>query len=254
MTFNAQTLSEKGPVRANNEDAIRFGLFSEQSAIWMVVADGMGGHKAGEVASNMLIEYVESCMVEENTKTDTDWEKKLPEILAEANQVIFEAAAANTEYEGMGTTGVIAVYKEGILHVAWVGDSRAYLLRKEKLSQLTQDHTMIQYLLDKGSISEKEAANSNTKHLLSKAIGVKKKVAADYRCKNIEHGDLVMLTSDGIHDFLPTPVLAGFLTRLRSANSDGIGRDFKVVDSMAKEAIEQGSRDNLTIGIFSITE
>ncbi len=253
MSFKTQTLSEKGPVRANNEDAIRFGYFSEQSALWMIVADGMGGHKAGEVASNMLTEYVESCMVEENTKSDTHWEVRLPQILREANQAIFDTAACNSEYEGMGTTGVLVVCTGEKLHVTWIGDSRAYLLRNKKLCQLTQDHTMIQYLLDKGSISEREAANSNTKHLLSKAIGVKSDVEPDYLCEKVGSGDVIMLTSDGIHDSLPDAILAGFLTRFRSESFDN-NRGLQVVNLMAKEAINQGSRDNLTIGVFSMME
>ena len=244
MIYRVQTSCEQGEVRPNNEDAIRFGSVTELGCLWVAIADGMGGHKAGEVASAMLVEYAESQLSDLSEVPEEGWLEFLCGVLEEANLNIFTAAEENEDYAGMGTTGVIMVCAANCAYIAWVGDSRAYLFRKSSLKQLTQDHTMIQYLLDKGSISEEEAARSNTKHLLSRAIGAKDEIEVDAVSCSLENKDVLMLSTDGVHDHIADAVIAGYLAQSENGN--------KVTDLMVKQAIDGGSRDNLTLAIINL--
>lgn len=244
MIYRVQTSCEQGEVRPNNEDAIRFGSVAELGCLWVAIADGMGGHKAGEVASAMLVEYAESQLSDLLEEPHEGWLAFLSCVLEEANLNIFNAAEENEDYAGMGTTGVIMVCIHNCAYIAWVGDSRAYLFRQGSLQQLTQDHTMIQYLLDKGSISEEEAARSNTKHLLSRAIGAKDEIEVDAVSSTLENKDVLLLSTDGVHDHIADAVIAGYLAQSENGN--------KVTDLMVKQAIDGGSRDNLTLAVINL--
>lgn len=246
MSFNIQSLCDKGVVRPNNEDAIAYGIKQEQSLLWMIVADGMGGHNAGEVASQILVDYVEQQMQMLTQSSQNDYQTWMKQILLQANQHIFKVAEENAEYQGMGTTGVWLIVANNQLNVAWVGDSRAYLLREQRLTALTQDHTMIQHLLNRGVISKAEAKRSNTKHILSRAIGIKQEVVVDFYSQSIKRGDVLMLSTDGLHGHVAKEVIAGYLAQ------SVIGRE--VCQDMVKMAIEYGSRDNLTVGIVTVNE
>lgn len=246
MKLDIQIVCEKGNIRQNNEDAIRYGHLASVGITWMVVADGMGGHNAGEVASEMLVERVEKYFSKLLNFPQSDWQDSLSELLNQANNEIFEKSKTQQRLNGMGTTAVLLVICGDMLQIAWVGDSRAYLLRDKQISQLTCDHTMIQYLLDKGAITEVEANRSNTKHLLSRAIGVKARVEVDFCTEKLQSGDIVMLSSDGIHDQIEQKVLADYMDRASQGE--------RVCDHMVKCAIDLGSRDNLTIGMVKVED
>ncbi len=243
MSFNFQTKCIKGDVRSNNEDTIRYGELPKNSGIWMIVADGMGGHNAGEVASNMLADWMEKAITEtkftvKNTSLIHCW---LKGTLESANRVIFAESNQHESCKGMGTTAVVALVIDKQLHIAWVGDSRAYLLHDNKLQQLTRDHSMIEYLLKKGAISEHEAKRSNTKHLLSKAIGVKANVEAESVSLDWNDNDVIMLTSDGTHDFISDAEISNHLGCIHTNNS--------AANNLVELAIGNGSRDNLSVVI-----
>ncbi|MDQ7049302.1 MAG: protein phosphatase 2C domain-containing protein [Enterobacterales bacterium] len=173
MKYIFQSISDQGAYRDNNEDAIRFAPVEQANLAWMVIADGMGGHLAGEVASQILVDTVETEMARlVNQNTPYQWDKKqwcnwISNTLQIANHSIYREAQQNASQKGMGTTAVLLVTDGEQAYIGWVGDSRAYLYRFEDqqptLTQLTRDHTMIQALLDKGAISEKEARQSNQK-------------------------------------------------------------------------------------------
>ncbi|WP_196138906.1 PP2C family serine/threonine-protein phosphatase [Aliikangiella sp. G2MR2-5] len=253
MIFRAQAICEQGKVRPNNEDAIRYGSLENSDVakgnlLWMAVADGMGGHKAGEVASCMFVQHAEQSLqkwlsnLHEQPKAQQS-EQYLAKIIEEANSLIFEAARNNEEYLGMGTTGVLLVCWQNFVAFAWVGDSRLYRLRKNELQQLTEDHTMIQYLLNKGSISQEEARRSNTRHLLSRAVGVKANIEVDSGSTSLNTGDALLASTDGLHESLSDGEMAGFLAQAAMG--------YTVVEPMVRRAMAEGSRDNLTLGIIS---
>lgn len=246
MKYQVQVVCDQGAYRANNEDAIRYGVLHEIGILWMVIADGMGGHKAGEVASEMLVSHLEGSFNGLKNVPAQGWALWSKQQILKVNQSIFDAAQTNFNYQGMGTTGVLIVVDNQQMHTSWVGDSRAYLLREKNLVQITKDHTMIQYLLDKGSITLKDAERSNTRHLLSRAIGVKAEVDVDYRSESIRPGDAIMLSTDGLHDRLSREVITGYLAMFSAGEQ--VGAD------MVNQAIAQGSKDNLTVGIVKVSD
>ncbi len=236
-------LCRRGAVRENNEDFIEYGTHPEASFFWGVIADGMGGHQAGEVASEMLAKSVKQA-VERLENYNQNWEVWVTQVLQEANQCIFSASKNSAELQGMGTTGVVLVGHKNQYYVGWVGDSRAYLWRKDTLEQLTCDHTAIQYLLDKGAISQMEASRSNTRHILARALGIKNTVEVDSIKGKLKTGDIFMLSTDGLHEVLSSEVISRQIAPFANKQS--------VCDKLYHQAIELGSRDNISLILIKL--
>ena len=251
MTYYIESLSHQGNFRKNNEDAISYGINASSGACWMLVADGMGGHNAGEVASNMLIEHVEQQWDLLHKQTDkgllqkTDWPYWITTQLNQANSHILTAATENISQQGMGTTGVLMVICNHCCYIGWVGDSRAYLQSDEKLKQVTTDHTMIQVLLKKGAITELEAKNANTKNLLSQAIGVAENIEVDTVSFDVKKDDVIMLSTDGLHDFMSEPDIKHYLSTFSEQNA--------ICELMVEQSLTLLSKDNLTLGVIKLT-
>ena len=245
MNYHIKSLCHQGIIRSNNEDAISYSINKDLGIAWMLVADGMGGHNAGEVASAMLIEHIQAQFKLLNEADEPDWKAWIINQLNAANMAILNAAKCHTAQQGMGTTGVLIVIKNKECHIGWVGDSRAYTLKGNTLAQETVDHTMIQELVNKGAISAETAKHANTKNLLSQAIGVREKIAVDAVTIEINAGDTLMLSTDGLHDFLTEQELSHYLSAFSIDND--------VCDTMVNQAIEQHSRDNLTLGLINLT-
>ncbi|MCF6193621.1 MAG: protein phosphatase 2C domain-containing protein [Kangiellaceae bacterium] len=258
MKYQFQTICDRGAVRPNNEDAIKYGVCAEGDIAWMVIADGMGGHNAGEVASGLVVDEIEQAIkrlknpkiieTQENTKT-VDWLCWIEIEINRANNKIFNQAKNNSQQTGMGTTVVIAIIDQGKCNIGWVGDSRAYHYRSNEenaLTQLTQDHTMIQALLDKGAITKKEALQSNNKNLLSRAVGIKKGVDVETLSLQVKVQDIILLSTDGLHDSLE---------QLSLEKSIGlIEQGSEMTHALVEEAINNGSKDNITFGSILISD
>ena len=249
MKFFVQSACEQGAVRTNNEDAICYGESAELGVFWMLVADGMGGHQAGEVASNILVDYVKEQFEQLKKIPDQPWTDWMRLQISQANAAIFEHAQSATQYQGMGTTGVFIVIHANQANIAWVGDSRAYLLREHVLSLQTQDHTMIQYLLNKGAITADEAEKSNTKNLLSRAVGIKETVEVDVLTIPVEYGDTFLLSTDGLHDYLKENELADYMASFSVENTE---TNKAISFNMIEQAIAQSSKDNVTLGMIKL--
>lgn len=246
MNYQIKSLCHQGAIRENNEDAIHYGANKDTGINWMIVADGMGGHNAGEVASNMLVEHVkQACKQVSNTPT-FNWTQWIINELNAANLKILQAAQTNIEQQGMGTTGVLVVCDKNVCHVGWVGDSRLYSQKNNQLIQETVDHTMLQELVNKGAISAETAKNSNTKNLLSQAIGVREKISVDTISIPINNGDTIMLSTDGLHDYLSEEQINQYISQFNT--NDNVCHD------MVSMAISNNSRDNLTIGLINFTQ
>jgi|GEM_PF-494765 len=257
MNYQVSTLCEQGNFRSNNEDAICYGFHEKLNVFWMIVADGMGGHLSGEVASGLLIDYIKQKISRLETLPESGWCDWIAKQMTVANSIIFDRAQNQTQCQGMGTTGVLTVFDKQQCSIGWVGDSRAYLLRNHQLSLQTEDHTMIQYLLNKGAITANEAEKSNTKNLLSRAIGSKQDVEVDTISYDVVNGDTIMLSTDGLHDYLTkadiSTHMADFLSLSNTSTfseADGIS----ICKKMIEQAIMQLSKDNVTLGLISITE
>ena len=257
MNYQVSTLCEKGHVRSNNEDAICYGFNSKLNITWMIIADGMGGHLAGEVASALLIDCIEQKITQLETVPESGWCDWISKQITSANTIIFTRAQTQPECKGMGTTGVLAIFDKQQCSIGWVGDSRAYLLRDGQLSLQTEDHTMIQYLLNKGAITANDAEKSNTKNFLSRAIGSKQDVEVDTISYDANNGDTVMLSTDGLHDYLTHAEITEYLGEFSSLSNTNVPQEnagMSVCKKMTEQAIMQLSRDNLTLGLITITE
>lgn len=245
-TIKIETLCTQGPIRKNNEDAIFYDINEELNIACIVIADGMGGHKAGEVASTMLLDQIETAWLKLDTKENISWRHWIEEQLNSANLSILNTAQNNVHQKGMGTTGVLVVIDKNECHIGWVGDSRAYSQKNNKLIQETVDHTMLQELVNKGAISVETARNSNTKNLLSQAIGVQEKISVDTKTISINNSDVIMLSTDGVHDYLTEQEISDYLSMLSSKKD--------ICHDIIEKAITNKSRDNLTVGLITFAQ
>ncbi|MEX0835802.1 MAG: Stp1/IreP family PP2C-type Ser/Thr phosphatase, partial [Nitriliruptor sp.] len=187
----ATGVTDVGRVRKANEDAFHVG------PRLVAVADGMGGHLAGEVASSTALEPVKA--LDEVDFTDGPAAiSALREAVIEANQTVSRMADEDPAYRGMGTTLTVALIEGRRLHIAHVGDSRAYLLRGDRFAQLTDDHTLVQHLVDEGQITREEAATHPQRSIITRAIGVSPHIEVDALSLELDPGDQLLLCSDGL--------------------------------------------------------
>jgi len=209
--------SDTGMVRDHNEDCF---LVVPESGL-AILADGMGGHLAGEVASAMAIDKVTHYLLNAfsaspadtaEATSDTSFESvKLAEAIKAANTAIHDASRSRPEQAGMGTTIVVVAFHDNKLTVAHVGDSRLYRYRNGELSQVTEDHSMVQELLRRGLMTPDEARTSLNRNLVTRALGIDPTVEVDVHEQPYEDGDLYLLCSDGLNDVLADEQIAAVL-------------------------------------------
>ncbi len=231
-------LTDPGRQRPENEDCLAF--YPEIGLA--VLADGMGGHQAGEVASRMAVDVMARYCVDAFAS-----EARRPRALdtlrgaiGAANTAIFEMARHTPEYTGMGSTVVSVLFQNGELCFGHVGDSRLYRLRAGRLERLTQDHSVVQELLNRGLVTPDQARQSVSKNLVTRALGVDPGVQADMQTLETRAGDLYLLCSDGLNDVLTDPEIEYLLTT-PDADLGGIVR--RLVDA----ANAAGGPDNISV-------
>ena len=197
--------SDTGLVRSANEDSflVRSPLF--------VVADGMGGASAGEIASSAAVEEFSAGL-----PAGDDPEQRLSAVVRAANRRINSEAAANERQRGMGTTITAALVGDGKVSIAHVGDSRAYLIRGDSMAQLTRDHTLVDELVREGRITEDEAANHPQRSIITRALGPEPDVDVDTATFDVEPGDVLLLCSDGLTGMVSDADLLGAVSSSRS--------------------------------------
>jgi len=250
LQIEAYAATDVGPVRENNEDAwlidVDGGLF--------VVADGMGGHAAGEVASSVAVETVRTVLLASQDPDETmlaqavdDPDDAMRERLRYAmNQSavnIRKTAEENPLMGGMGTTLVVLVVDADNAHLAHVGDSRAYLFRDERLVRLTRDHTIVQQEVDAGRLTPELARIVPHKNILTKSVGVHGPVDPDTSTRALDPGDLVVLCSDGLTDPLEDKEIEALCGRTHPED---------LADTLVREALRRGGDDNVTVVVVVI--
>ncbi|MEO8808266.1 MAG: protein phosphatase 2C domain-containing protein, partial [Burkholderiaceae bacterium] len=209
MTFEFFSATDTGRARNNNEDSV---AVDEPTAL-VILADGMGGYNAGEVASGMVTAFIKTELgrwlneASENA-TDTDVRRAMDICVDNANRAIFNAANSNPQYAGMGTTLVVGVFRDSRLLMGHVGDSRAYRLRASRLMQITHDHSLLQEQIDSGLITQEQAAFSSNKNLVTRAVGVEDTVLLETHLHDVMPGDTYLLCSDGLSDMLDDESIA----------------------------------------------
>ena len=238
MDLNVHAETETGMVRDHNEDSI-LELGGEQSPpgvdALLVVADGMGGHAAGEVASSLAIEQIEQRFIsgEFASTADDDFEEALRSLLQDVNQVV-NAAGQDNDKRGMGTTCTLVAIKGGHLYFAHVGDSRAYLFRDKTLAQITDDHSWVEEMVRAGSLTKEEARTHPNRNVITRAVGLDSSVQVDTGRRSLKEDDLIMLCSDGlnsmisdeeIHTVIKNSTFANLCTDLIAAANEAGGHD-----------------------------
>jgi PPM family protein phosphatase len=231
LVFAAAT--DVGRMRKNNEDSY---LSSQPVA---AVADGMGGHSAGEVASAIAIEELAALRNRGPWENETAATDDLKQAILRANRRIRETAARDRKLNGMGTT-LVALLEDGdMVHVANVGDSRGYLLRQGELSQVTVDHSLVQELVDDGRLSPEDAERHPQRSVITRALGIDREVEFDLFTYKLQVGDRLLLCSDGLSDVVEPAQIRKVL--LRVPNAQRAARELVTV------ANEQGGPDNITV-------
>lgn len=208
-----------------------------------VVADGLGGHAAGEVASALVVERLSEVSIEADTSVEQA-QQRLAEAVRDANRRIHQSAANDPEHAGMGTTVTAAVAVDDALCFAHVGDSRGYLLRDGQLSQITEDHTPVQRAVKAGVISAEEALNHPSRHVLAQAVGLDVDVEVDSPTVELRPGDRVVLCTDGMTDPIPDGDIPGLLADHSSPR--------EAVDGLITAALHRGGPDNVTIVVIDV--
>ena len=240
MTHDTNT----GQVRRNNQDAVYSTEFDGQRCM-MVVCDGMGGANGGAVASKTAAEEFSSHVIA-SLKSDMD-EVTIRHILlsaaSAANAAVLDKAKEDPSLSGMGTTLVAVIVQNGLAHFAHAGDSRAYLMRDDRLIQLTHDHTVVQTLLDRGDISYDEAKYHPQRHVITRAVGVKPEMDFDIFAVPVSEGDALLLCTDGLYNMLSEDELEA-LCSISLAKRD--------VSSLINSANRNGGADNITAGLICV--
>ncbi|OGB25417.1 MAG: protein phosphatase [Burkholderiales bacterium RIFCSPLOWO2_02_FULL_57_36] len=247
LKFAART--DTGLVRSHNEDSLAISA----DYGFAILADGMGGYNAGEVASGIATSVLKESL-EQRLHTQ-QWDirlnrgKRIQQMLVEsiihANESIFEAARINPENTGMGTTLVVALFHHDRVTVAHVGDSRAYRLRKGEIVQITHDHSMLQEQIDAGLVSEEGAQFARNRNLITRAMGVDYDIDVEIHEHQTEPGDIYILCSDGLSDMLSKQeILDTIITADASSEA--------ACDELIKKANDNGGRDNISVILIRV--
>ncbi len=239
-------ITDEGLVRDHNEDSIG----KDDELGLLVLADGMGGHKGGEVASAIAVDSILQELREAlpqippgNTDDNTGYslESMAIEIaIKHANLKIYEAAQNNSKYEGMGTTVVVLLLYDNRITVAHVGDSRLYRMRDKRLEQMTRDHTLLQELVDRGFYTRKEANESLNKNLVTRAVGVNPDVDVDLLEDIALVNDTYLLCSDGLTDMIADDLIEDIQLNYQD-NLEKMNRE------LIKQAKDYGGKDNVSV-------
>ena len=240
MIYEICTDTDTGLARDNNEDAV---ALDAQTGL-CILADGMGGYNAGEIASGMACAFIKSEMsrwlsqagVNANSK---EVKRALEICVQNANHSIFNAANSNPQYTGMGTTLVVGVFQTGRLMLGHIGDSRCYRLRDGNFQQITKDHSLLQEQIDAGLITPEQALTSANKNLVTRALGVEDGVLLDVTEHRVETGDVYLMCSDGLSDMVRDQSIADIML--------GDATLAQKATQLVAVANAAGGRDNISV-------
>ncbi len=233
MTYYLRT--HVGHVRKSNEDSCF--AAEKDGCLFAVVADGMGGHNGGEVASQIVVEKAKRFLDDNMTAAITP--ESIIVLLSDCNKCVWEQALRNKALQGMGSTATLVLVRGNNALIGHVGDSRAYLYRSGKLEQLTKDHSYVQMLIDNGYISKEEALHHPYRNIITRAIGSESGIEVDTLTIGLLPGDVLLLCSDGLNNAVPDDKIAAIL-------KDGIEA---AADKLIDAALVGGGLDNVTVVI-----
>jgi protein phosphatase len=246
-------LTDTGRVREHNEDAIG----TNPDTGLLVLADGMGGYNAGEVASGIAVKTVlqlvsEACSRETRNAADPETRMMrqtivLRDAVARANKLIHQTAKSQPQCEGMGTTIAACLFFDNRVSIAHVGDSRIYRLRRNRFEQLTMDHSLLQELVDKGYYSQEEAQRSTNRNYVTRALGVDAVVQVEVQEDEVHPGDVYLLCSDGLPDMVEDEDIHLTISTF-NANLDTVGQQLIQLSN------DHGGKDNVSVILAQILD
>jgi protein phosphatase len=245
MNYEFCSQTDPGLIRVNNEDLVCF----DESTRLCILADGMGGYKAGEIASAMAADFIKTEMGRWLNQTGKnpdprDVSQALKICVESANHSIYNAAISNSQYTGMGTTLVVGVFHNDCLTLGHIGDSRCYRLRGDELLQITKDHSLLQEQLDAGLITPEAALTSVNRNLVTRALGVEAHVALEINDHLVQPDDLYLMCSDGLTDM----VLDGVITEIMQSQDSLVQKVWRLISA----ANNSGGRDNVSVLLIAV--
>jgi protein phosphatase len=240
MNYEFCLRTDPGLARENNEDSVTI----DEPTRLGILADGMGGYNAGEIASGMATAFIKSelgrWLSQAGRHANAREVRRAMEICVDnANRSIFNAANSNPQYSGMGTTLVLGVFQDTRLMLGHIGDSRCYRLRDGEFVQITKDHSLLQEQMDAGLITPEQAATSTNKNLVTRALGVEDAVLLEVNEHRVEPGDVYLMCSDGLSDMVDNDNIAQLL-------ATDVPLEQKVVQ-LIDAANANGGRDNISV-------
>lgn len=232
--------SDKGLIREINEDSYNMIEGCTESLYAFIIADGMGGHNSGEIASSSAVEYISDSIVHNGSTflPEESCEVKLRELVENTNSAVYQKSQERPELNGMGTTLTMAVIVNTIMTAAHVGDSRLYQIRDGKLLQLTKDHSYIEELVRKGTLTREEAENHPRKNVITRAIGCSPELDVDIISLKMNKDDIFIFCTDGLTNMLGEDEILE-----TAANNDPDAACAQLIEAAKKH----GGEDNITV-------
>ncbi|HHT47585.1 MAG TPA: Stp1/IreP family PP2C-type Ser/Thr phosphatase [Firmicutes bacterium] len=241
--------SHPGCIRDKNEDC--YFIPPEKGPFIFAVADGMGGHAAGEVASSLSIEALEKNIARFSDKLQSyslnEMKNFLKESILKANKEIFDIQSQSSDLKGMGTTFTVAVFFHQELLIGHIGDSQAYLFNESGYVQITEDHSLVAELLKNGEIEPDEVYDHPQRHLLTRALGTSSSLNIDFYTEGIKPGDCILLCTDGLTNVLRPAEIRDIIFEYDYRESNNLE---KVADRLLNKANELGGPDNITFELI----
>jgi serine/threonine protein phosphatase PrpC len=244
MKLSLGTKTDPGPREGTNQDsALVVSPPDRPDFALAIVADGMGGHRSGEEASAEAVRAIHEHLVEQGSPQEDEVEDRLCEAIRAANASIHYIGTTSPEMEGMGCTVVVALATGDQFWVASVGDSRAYLIRRGNLVQLTQDHTWVNARVQEGVLTQEQADTHMLRHVLDRALGPEPEVEVDcWPAAPLEVGDILVLCTDGLHGVLTDDAILEGAAAAESAQ--------QVAEELVARALAAPAEDNVTVAVI----
>jgi len=241
MVIDAVSKSDPGLVREINEDAV---AVLENHGL-VILADGMGGYNAGEIASQLVVESITNCLLPSFLADGNSLSGALVEsAVITANEAVLDAVDQSPEYQGMATTVAMGVFIDGLVHFAHVGDSRIYRHRQGRLERLTRDHSMIEALIDEGmfdTVAEAESAGVK-KNVLVRGVGIAQEINVDVGLEQLNSGDLYLFCSDGLSNMVSDTEIEKILIEANQELSSA-------AEELLASALNNGGLDNVSLAL-----
>ena len=244
--MNSFGITDRGAVRRDNQDSFLIERLPERDCVIAALCDGMGGEKAGNIASDLAVKtFVTEVrrQIAANGRRRPDIRSMMESACDMANHMVYSYSCFDTDYTGMGTTLVAAVIYGGSAWVLNVGDSRCYKLTRRRLAQITRDHSLVQDMVDRGELTPEQALHHPRRNVITRALGVNERVPCDIFTPKLQRGDMLLLCSDGLTNMLSDAEI--FAASRRNPDPLSLSR------TLMAEALERGARDNVTIVLLS---